>query len=87
MAGWDLWEAHDSSLRPLLPGFSLTDGREQLWVRRDAHHPWQLDVLLDRSDDEWIFKRDASNRLSTSTLDQLGYAEWARLARQGATTR
>jgi hypothetical protein len=63
LADWDLWEAHAGALRPLLPGLSLTEKREQLWARLDAHHPWQLDVLLDRSGDEWIFKRDASIRL------------------------
>lgn len=63
LADWDLWEAHAGALRPLLPGLSLTENREQLWARLDAHHPWQLDVLLDRSGDEWIFKRDASIRL------------------------
>ena len=133
-ADWHLWEPHEGSLRPLLPGLSLAEGREQLWARLDAHHPWQLDVLLDRSSDEWIFKRDASIRLPwaralhtvdgvaylrpelallhkarhdrpkdradlrtavldpqarswlASTLDQLGYADWAQLARQGAAT-
>ena len=63
LADWDLWEAHAGALRPLLPGLNLTDNREQLWARLDAHHPWQLDLLLDRSGDEWIFKRDASIRL------------------------
>ena len=63
LADWDLWEAHAGALRPLLPGLSLTENREQLWARLDAHHPWQLDVLLDRSGNEWIFKRDASIRL------------------------
>jgi hypothetical protein len=63
LADWDLWEAHAGALRPLLPGLSLTENREQLWARLDAHHPWQLDVLLDRGGDEWIFKRDASIRL------------------------
>ena len=63
LADWDLWEVDAGTLRPLLPGLSLTENREQLWARLDAHHPWQLDVLLDRSGDEWIFKRDASIRL------------------------
>jgi aminoglycoside-2''-adenylyltransferase len=58
LSDWDLWEAHDGTLRPLLPGDSLTEGREQLWARRDAQRPWQLDVLLDGSEDEWAFKRD-----------------------------
>jgi hypothetical protein len=132
LADWDLWEAHAGTLRPLLPGLGLTKNREQLWVRLDSDHPWQLDVLLDRSGDQWTFKRDASIRVPwgralhsvggvlhlrpelallhkahldrpkdradleaaaldqqartwlSCTLDQLGYSEWARLARQGA---
>ncbi len=135
LADWHLWEAHDGSLRPLLPGLSLTDGREQLWIRADAHHPWQLDVQLDHGADEWVFKHDVRIRLPwdralhtvddvvylrpelallhkarhdrpkdradlqaatldprarawlASALDQLGYAEWAMLARRGMTSR
>jgi hypothetical protein len=65
LAGWHLWEANDGALRPLLPEVALTEGCEQLWARRDADHPWQLDLLLDRrsSDAEWVFKRDDSLRL------------------------
>lgn len=63
LADWDLWEAHCGTLRPLLPGDILTQGREQLWARRDAQHPWQLDLLLDRSADEWVFKRDIRIRV------------------------
>ena len=65
LAGWHLWEANDGALRPLLPGVALTAGCEQLWARRDARHPWQLDLLLDRasSESEWVFKRDHSVRL------------------------
>ena len=63
---WHLWEAHDGALRPLLPGCELTPDREQLWARRDAGQPWQLDLPLDRrsTDSEWVFKRDAGIRLS-----------------------
>jgi hypothetical protein len=43
----------------LLPGTALTEGCEQLWARRNAQQPWQLDLLLDRSRGEWEFKRDA----------------------------
>jgi hypothetical protein len=65
LAGFDLWEAHSGALRPLLPGAPLTDGREQLWARRDAEHPWQLDLPLDLTSDDsgWVFKRDSSIRL------------------------
>jgi hypothetical protein len=62
LAAWHLWEAHHGTLRPLLPGDTLAEGREQLWARRDARQPWQLDIQLDRSADEWVFKRDARIR-------------------------
>jgi hypothetical protein len=54
LAGWHLWEANSGTLRPLLPGVALTQGCEQLWARRDAREPWQLDLPLDRSGDEWV---------------------------------
>jgi hypothetical protein len=64
LADWHLWEAHSGSLRPLLSGDDLTQGREQLWLRRDSRHPWRLDILLDASgDDEWVYKHDARVRL------------------------
>lgn len=63
LSGWHLWEASSGTLRPLLPGDRLTPGCEQLWARRDAQHPWELDLLLDRSDAEWVFKRDSRVRL------------------------
>lgn len=63
LAGWHLWEANSGTLRPLLPGVAITRGCEQLWARRDARAPWQLDLPLDRSGDEWVFKRDARVRV------------------------
>jgi hypothetical protein len=64
LSGWHLWEANSGTLRPLLPGDQLTGGCEQLWARRDAQHPWQLDFVLDRSgDDGWAFKRDTRIRV------------------------
>jgi Aminoglycoside-2''-adenylyltransferase len=58
LADWHLWEAGSGSLRPLLPGVAITEGCQQLWARRNAREPWQIDVLLDRSGNEWVFKRD-----------------------------
>lgn len=70
LAGYHLWEAHDGSLRPLLPGEDLREEREQLWVRRDAAQPWLADLLLTPSKDgRWLFKRD--HRISLP-LDELG---------------
>ena len=64
LSDWHLWEANSGTLRPLLPGDHLTGGCEQLWARRNAQHPWQLDLVLDRSgEDEWVFKRDARIRV------------------------
>ena len=64
LSDWHLWEANSGTLRPLLPGDHLTEGCEQLWARRNAQHPWQLDLVLDRSgEDEWVFKRDARIRV------------------------
>jgi hypothetical protein len=63
---WHLWEANDGALRPLLPGVAITPECEQLWLRRSATQPWRLDVLLDRSADQWTFKRDPSVRVPWS---------------------
>lgn len=63
-----LWEAYLGSLTPLLPGNTLTPGREQLWGRRDAAQPWLLDLLLSPiNGDEWVFKRDHSIRMPLSS--------------------
>ncbi len=66
LSGWHLWEALDGTLRPLLPNVLATEHCEQLWARRDARSPWQLDLLLDRASDDaqWVFKRDATIRLA-----------------------
>jgi hypothetical protein len=63
LAGWHLWQTDSGALRPLLPGEQLAPDTEQLWLRRDAEHPWELDVLLHRSEDQWVYKRDDRVRL------------------------
>lgn len=71
LAAFHLWEAHDGTLRPLLPGDALAPRRDQLWVRRDADSPWVLDLALTPTDgDDWLFKRDHSLRLP---LDEIGH--------------
>jgi hypothetical protein len=76
LAGWHLWEANDGSLRPLLPGDQLTPSCEGLWIRRDAEHPWALDVILQPTASEWVFKRDARVRRpwSEALVEQDGLA-------------
>lgn len=63
LAGWHLWEAHDGALRPLRPTDDLTAGVRQLWLRRDADHPWALDLLLHPHAEEWVFTYDERIRL------------------------
>jgi len=76
-SAWHLWEANSGTLRPLLPGDTLTEGCEQLWVRRSAQHAWQLDLLLDRSTGAWAFKKDARVRVpwerALHTVDGIRY--------------
>ena len=70
LSGWHLWEANDGSLRPVLAGQPLSAECEQLWMRRDAQHPWRLDIQLDPSDQEWVFKRDTTIRVPWSRAVQ-----------------
>jgi hypothetical protein len=81
LSDWDLWEAHEGTLRPLLPSDSLLKGREQLWMRRDSSQPWRLDILLDFSSDygpdEWVFKKDQRIRVpwdrAVQVIDGISY--------------
>jgi hypothetical protein len=77
LADWHLWEANSGSLRPLLSGLAITEGCQQMWARRNAREPWQIDLLLDRSRDEWVFKRDARVRVpwerALHTVDGISY--------------
>lgn len=77
LADWHLWEANSGSLRPLLPRVVITEGCQQLWARRNAREPWQIDLLLDRSGDEWVFKRDERIRVpwqrALQTVDGISY--------------
>src|SRR5262249_58303401 len=60
---WHRWEANSGPPRRLAPVPSPTVGWAQLWARRNAQHAWQLDLALDRSTGEWVFKRDARIRV------------------------
>src|SRR5262249_14489674 len=48
-----------------------------IWLRRDAQQPWRIDLLLDRSEDEWVFKGDARVRMpwtrALHTVDGIPY--------------
>lgn len=68
----DVWTAAGGALRPLLPGDApdgaaddvLPQGCGQVWTRRAATEPWELDILLaPGSAQEWVYKRDLSLRM------------------------
>jgi hypothetical protein len=63
----DLWSADQDTLRVLLPDDigqdPLADSCENVWARRSGAEPWELDIILmDVTDDTWIFKRDSRIR-------------------------
>lgn len=62
--GWDIHVAAAGVLSPW-SGDELQAELHQnnLWVRRDASAPWSLDVTVgDGTEDEWVYRRDASIR-------------------------
>ena len=81
LSGWHLWEAHEGTLRPLLPSDTMLKGREQLWMRRDSTQRWRLDILLDRSadfcPDQWVFHKDQRVRVpwdrALQVIDGISY--------------
>ena len=59
----DLWSADQETLRVLLPDDvdrdSLAESCENVWARSSGGEPWQYDIILmDVTDDTWVFKRD-----------------------------
>lgn len=59
LADYHLWDVHAGTLSFLWPRLQLPDDHEQLWLRRDAHSPWLLDLLLTPVEGEtWLYKRD-----------------------------
>ncbi len=77
LSGWHLWEPSERSIRPLRPGDELGPGQEQLWLRRDAYHPWVADLLLQHHEHAWVFKKDARVQLpwdrALHTVDGVRY--------------
>ena len=63
--GWDVHVAAAGQLSPW-SGEPLSAARSQnnLWCRRDASGPWELDVTISDGDDaQWIYRRDRSVRV------------------------
>jgi hypothetical protein len=60
LPAWDLHVAHEGTLDPW-DGRRLELPLSGLWARRNAHGPWELDLLLMETDsDRWLFRRDPS---------------------------
>jgi hypothetical protein len=56
---YHLWDTHAAGLRFLAPDVDLPTDHDQLWLRRDAHSPWLMDLMLTPVDgDTWRYKRD-----------------------------
>jgi hypothetical protein len=63
LPGWEFFEAHEGSLRPLSTGVGPRAVVNSLWGRPRGEPHWTLELLLDDSDDEyWVFRRDPSIR-------------------------
>ncbi|MFC5179256.1 nucleotidyltransferase domain-containing protein [Nocardioides taihuensis] len=57
---WTPWSNHGGTLRPLSERFpEVLDVQSQIWLRRSAHDPWEVDLPItpDR-DGLWTSKRD-----------------------------
>ncbi len=63
LGGYHVWQADSGSLKPLTRDGILGEEVSQLWLRRDAYSPWELDLLLTATDgDDWLYKRNNSVR-------------------------
>lgn len=66
---WTPWNVDDSWFRPFDHRFIDVRPDSQVWVRRDAHSPWVLDVpLTPDTDGRWTNKR---HRAHTEDLDDV----------------
>jgi hypothetical protein len=67
--GWDVQIAHRGELAPWT-GERIELPRHTLWARRDAHGPWELElVLMQVAGELWRFRRDPT---VTMPLDRVG---------------
>lgn len=69
LAEYHLWQADSGWIAPLPLRGRLRDDTSQLWLRRNAHSPWELDLLLTPTDgDDWLYKRDARIRRPLNSI-------------------
>jgi hypothetical protein len=73
LADWHVWDIHAGTLRLLLGEWDMPDDHEQAWVRRDAHSPWVMDLLLTPADgDDWLYKKDQRVRRPLADVVRMG---------------
>ena len=67
---WDLWAADPpGTLKPWPKGEFLKKGLQDIWGRKTAKDPWQIQIMLfDSENGDWIFKRDESIRRSLDSV-------------------
>ncbi len=70
LADWELWAADPpGTLRPWKKGELLKKGIQDIWCRRSASEPWQIQAMLfDTDGEDWIFKRDESIRKNLNAI-------------------
>ncbi len=70
LSDWDLWAADPpGTLKPWPKGEFLRKGLQDIWGRKTAKDPWQIQIMLfDTENEEWIFKRDESIRRNLKSI-------------------
>jgi ribosomal protein S18 acetylase RimI-like enzyme len=67
---WELWVSDPpGNLRPWRKGEFLQKGIQDIWARKTAKDPWQLQIMFfDTENNEWIYKRDETIRRGLSLI-------------------
>jgi hypothetical protein len=56
---YHLWDTHAGALTYVEADYRMPRHHEQLWLRRDAHSPWLMDLMLTPvRGSTWLYKRD-----------------------------
>jgi Aminoglycoside-2''-adenylyltransferase len=66
---WEVFAAKDAALEPLQTGERPRHDVHSLWCRPNATAPWNLELMLDESqDDLWLFRRAPQIRRPLSEI-------------------
>ncbi|MBJ7608812.1 MAG: amino acid transporter [Candidatus Dormibacteraeota bacterium] len=73
LGDYHLWQARDGFIKPLARADAIGEEISQLWLRRNASSPWELDLLLTPTDgDDWLYRRENSVRRPVGSIGFLG---------------